>query len=396
MKQTRMHSRNTFCRLISILLIAVMLIGVMPVYAEEAAVPEEKAPFKGSISLKLGTHGFGSASAILEFLTFSLGIDTEVKAADLNVALFGKGVDLIFAWDEESLRFTVPEAGKEVYALGKDLVSELFGMAKELVAKAEPAKLVSDASGFLMEQFRSLVQSAASSGHATDEESTYTYELLDGTGEGRTFTVTLSLEQWKSFWKQLGAILGENNGLIGKIVRKFGLMPKEIGDDLTVTEENAEELARKSKDWKLILFYDNDTVHAFRLGSEKNGLLFEKNGAVSDGGRNAAAGIRRDGKASRVLLNTMVCNENGFFGKLTLLDLLTLDYTAETMPDGRMKVRLDLSYNGKGISLDGIYTPGAVNISVPGTPDRTVCSINELTDVLADTVQKALSKLRIF
>ena len=378
------RSRNRRCglrRLFVFMLAAVLFLGSLPALAEEKNGAE---PFKGTVSLKLSTHGFGLTGAAAEYLKFSLAVDTEKKAADLNIALIGKGVDILFAWDNGSPRFSVPALGTAVYEIGKDALAGILAAAEQLRSQNSAQSAATDT---LLKKIKALTESYASPETVTEEAGTYSYVLLSGTEEGTRYTMTLSKEQWKSFWRQFLTILNENNALKAALAQNKGMLPAEFSGDLTPTEKNLEDLAEQTRDWQLVLFHNGDTVYSFWLGDETSGLLLENSGSLRTG-MNAALGIKKNGSLRPAMENTMMLTDAAFFGRMKIADLLHVDYSLESLASGKKKILFDLSFRDKGLSLEGVYSPGSVAIPMPGAANSKVSTVDELTKVLGEAIAK--------
>lgn len=386
MKNTRSFPR----RLLAVLLAALLLLGVMPVYAEET-----KAPYKGTVSFNISARGFGVSAAALSFLNFSLGIDTEKKVADLNLGLFTKGVDLIFAWDNGSPRFSVPAADAHVYSFGKELINELIKTGESLSDKLKeqqeaPAdtRLIGEKLG---EAFGSLISSAVT----TDGEGTYTYSLLEaGTQSGRVFSMKLDREQWGIFWNKCFSLF-MNNGIINSVAAKAGLpiSSEELG---TSASELAKSLTDLTADWELRVFYQQDALCSVSLGGEQLGFIYESTGAAKEGGRFDAIGLREENTLISLLDNKFIKTETGYSGALDIADALKIMYAYDKGQNGMTSFNLDFSLEEQGISITALSTPGEVNIAVPGAADTEIVDMNAFGEVLSDVFAKALSSLTIF
>lgn len=387
MKKETATAGKTLRRLFIFLLIALLLAGITPVCAAKTEAEEEELePFKGTVSIKLSAEGFGATGLALEYLNFKLGVDTEEKAADLNVSLFGKGIDLVFAWDNDTLRFSVPTAGKEVYSLSKDITAKIGLALKTMLKKQETdAQTGSDTENKL----RYLAMSYVTPQTASETEGEYSYLLLGGTERGNILTVRLSEEQWRSFWTKIVALLGKNQQLLSSVTGKYNDLPDELRDSLSSGKADAETLAKATHDWSLTMFTKDDRLCSLYLGNEQNGLIYEAKGRAAQGGRTDCFGIRKEGQSGMLLLNTLNGTDEAYSGALKIGNVITLEYSARETANGGARLNFVLSFEKKSLSLDAIYAPGEVNIRKPGSADSEIDDAKDLGTVF----EKALGGL---
>ena len=354
-------------------------------------LPLKDQAYKGTVALKLGAHGFGYVGQMIDYLTVSLGIDTEAKAADLNVSLLGKNLDLIFAWDNDMPRFTLPASGAQIYGIGKDLVTELAGSLQSALSQVSSNSSAPDEAW--LAKLRDLLSTYATPETVTDEAYEYAYRMFPGTAQGRLLRLTLSKEQWRSFWQRFGQIISENDALVSLIAKQDGISVERAKQELNFSEDQLDDMVENMKDWHLILFYVDERVCSFYLGSDDNGILYESQGKFRESGRVDAFGIVDDGEAEQFLQNTIAYTGAGTNGQLRIADLIDVNYSFEKKDDGTLRAVFDLSADDKGLSVEALYTPGQVNIAVPGTPDHEVKSLNEFGTVLSNMLENALSAL---
>ena len=355
-----------------------------------AAVTEVlNKPYKGTVALKLSAHGFGSVGDALDYLTFALGVDTEAKAVDLNVSLFGRGVDFIFAWDNDSPRFSVPSVSRTVYGFGSGLMEELTrtGLVTEVSEESDAAEAAADQAW--TQKLTDLILSYAKPENITDEAGTYAFSLLGGTVEGHRFTLKLDKAQWKDFLRQFTDLLKEKASFMSELIDKYG-----SADGLfNISDSDADEAAEGLKDVSLTFFYDGGRVYALSLGTVESGFVYESEGKATESGRRDAIGILSDGTVTTLAQNTLTKKDKSVTGTLKLADVILVQYSAEEFDDGSAKLFLDISYENKGLSAEATYQPGKVNIAVPGAPDRVINSQDELAEVIGDTVEGAVSSM---
>lgn len=385
-----MNNNRTFSRkLLAVLLAALLLIGVLPVYAEET-----KDPFKGTVSFTVNTRGFGTSAAALSLLNFSLGIDAEKKAADLGVGLLGKNVDLIFAWDNGTPRFTVPASGAEVYTLSKELIAQFAQAGKELITGTAEENEAAPEGGSLVEKAAELLQEFASSAAITDEEGTYTYSLLSsGTQSGRVFTLTLSKEQWNAFWNKLITALLGNTKILNLIASQADVPADQV---VSMAPEIADEVTGVTGDWSLVVFYQDGDVRAVNLGGAALGFVYESTGSAQAGGRTDTLALRQGTELMKLFNSSFAKTPTGFTGSVVVADTLIVSYSL--VKDGKNggTVNLDFAVGEQGINIVASYTEGDVNIAVPGAVTNTIVDVNALGETLGKVLENAFSSLFSF
>lgn len=384
MKKNRTLSR----RLLAALLAALLLLGALPVFAEEAG---EKEPFKGTVSFNINTRGLGLSTTTLYFLNLSLGIDTEKKVADLSAGLFGKSVDLLFAWDNGKPRFSVPTAGSEVYSFSPELIAEFIKTGAEASAAAKEQEALPADDRELGEKLTEGLTSIVSSAETTDAEGSYTYMLLNGgTQNGRVFTMKLNKEQWGAFWEKLFSI---GSDAFSSIAGKAGVSVDQLDSSLG---ELATEITELTADWKLEVFYQDDVLRAVNLGGASMGFIYESAGEAKNGGRIDCVGIRDNDQILKLLESRFAKTANGFSGTVSIAGALDITYSYTKTAKGGFNFSVDFAVGEKGVTVTANYMPGEVNITMPGEANTEITDMDSFGEIVSGLVQNSLSTLTLF
>ena len=384
MKNNRTASR----KLVALLLAALLLLGVSPAFAEE-----EKEPFKGTVSFNINTRGFGISSTTLYFLNLSLGIDTEKKVADFNAGLFGKSVDLVFAWDNGKPRFSMPALGGEVYSFSTELVDELIKTGEQITESVKEQEALPGDDRQIGEKLTEGLTSLVSSAVTTDTEGTYTYRLTDaGTMSGRVFTMKLDKDQWGAFWQKLLSFGTEQGGLISSVAGKAGISADDLSSTLS---DLAVQITELTADWELNVFYQGDALRAVSIGGASTGFIYESTGEAGNGGRKDLIGIREGEAILKLLENDFAKNANGFKGTL-IADAFTVTYSFTKSAKGGFTFKIDFGWGDQGITVTATYKRGDVNITMPGESNTEIKDMNALGEVFSGLLEKSLSSLTMF
>lgn len=393
MKTERTYKKQGLRRLIACLVVTLMLLGVAPVYAEESLLPSV-GPLSGTVTVQIGTEGFGSADGILGLLNIMLAFDSEKKAADLNVSLLGKSIGIIAGWGADGVRFTIPALGSDVYGIGEDFIKELTGAFGAKLPIGQEGIKLPDVQKLFTDIFE-LAFSYMTPETLTAAEGTYTYILLPDEDSGTVCTWMLNKEQWKEYMTKSVQLVSENSELVAFIAQIAGKTEDELKQMLSLDEAKLDETAGNLAECSFSLFIAADgTLRALSFGNDPQGILYEAQGSVTDGGRTAAIAVKNAGSYETLLTNQMAMDNSGFFGKLDIAGKdISLAYSLEGAENNGIRLTLALSSGEQTVSLAILYTAGTADITVPGKATKTINSTNDLLSLAQGLVGVVYSLL---
>lgn len=353
----------------------------------------EKEPVKGTVTLKLGAEGFGSEAELLNYLDISLALDTEAKIADFKIGILFTAIDAIVAWDNDMPRFTVPLAGSEVYGLSEQLMKELTGAFS---AQSMPA--LNTGAGFdkqWQDKFLSLLATLSAPGTMTEEACDYGYVWCSGTVSGRRVTYKLDKAQWKALLGDVLSLLRGNASFLTAFAQQSGLTNAQLNAFLNPDDKQLDAAAEELKDFTMTLFFADDRLCALSFGNDRAVVLYETQGTAESmlGGRTDALGVIKNGEKQLYGINTLKKIGSMISGSLNVMNKFTVSYSYEKKDSGEVRLTLALASGAQKLSLEALFTPGRVNIPVPGTPAFSITSMNELTTVLTNVLSKAFSAM---
>lgn len=395
MKMERTNKKQSLRRLVAGLIVALMLLGVAPVFAETESplsVLPAVGPVQGTVAVKLTADGFGQTGAIMDYLDITLGIDSEKKVLALNVSLLGSGIDFIFAWGADGLRFMIPAVGNDVYGVGLGLLKEFSGSFGGKTGAQTDVKMP-DLTTFGT-QLTELVSGYMTPETLTVGEDVYTYVLLPGMEKGQTVTWALSKEQWKDLLTKLIQLISGNDELVRFIAQTSGKTAGQVLEELNSAVDDLDKSADSLNGFKVVVFTSEGSLRAVYLGTENKGILYEVQGSLSEGGRTGAIGLKQNEAVTEALVNRITTTADGVFGKMDVAEKnVSLAYSAEKLKNGATQLKLDIIAAGKTLGFTFLYTPGPVNITVPGKPTKMINSTDDLSNVLQGLVTVIYSML---
>lgn len=391
MKTERTHTRKGLRRFIACLIVAVMLLGVTPAFAEESIVPSV-GPFQGIVEIDVSAKGFGTTGMVLDYVNITLSIDSVAKVADLRISILDKDVDIIFAWDDGALRFTIPQLGNEVYGITANFIQELADKISPILSKISNRKVETVDLQPIVNAVTGFVSKYLTADTLAVGQEPYTFAMLSGTANGYSITWSLTAEQWKSFIADALQLVTGNETLLQLVASNTGMDAETLRNKLTLSDAELDKAAESLNGYKIVLYYEGETLRAISFGNDDAAILYEVKGSLAEGERIAAIGQQNMGTVSRVLTNTLDKKSNGYFGKLEFINGYALNYSLEDVKNGGKKLALEFSTGSQSVGLSFTYAPGAVSITVPGPATKQIDSLEDAGNVL-QTIGNSASSL---